>query len=137
MKKNLCIHFLNGFCKKGQNCPFSHDIPNSQFHPKAEHSEIECKFFLKNNCKKPDCTFFHGYCKRLKHIKTISNHKNEINHLLTMDNTKYISSDNKSFYIRISGNDEVYEEKVPEGYNIRKIIYSSNNVICAIQNEKS
>ena len=161
MKKDLCTYFLRGYCKNGQNCEFSHNIPNSKFHPntqfhpnpqfhpnsqyhpnpqnhpKAEPAETQCKYFLKNSCKKPGCSYFHGYCKRLKYIKTISNHKNEINQLLAMDNIKYISSDNKVFYIRKSGNDEVYEEKVPEGYNIRKMIYSSNKVICAIQNEQS
>jgi hypothetical protein len=68
-------------------------------------------------------------------VKKIENHQKPINNLINMDDTKYISSDERTFYIRFSGNNDFHEETIAEGYKIGKLIYSSEKVICAIQKE--
>ena len=137
-KKTVCKFFLNGFCKNGDNCKYSHItgdvVMNPQNQPKfPTQKNNSCTFFLKNACTKNNCPFFHGYCDRLQHVKTIKNHSNEINNLVIMDNTKFISSDTQTFYVRFSGNDEFRAETINQDHKIGKLIYSSNKVICAIQ----
>jgi hypothetical protein len=68
-------------------------------------------------------------------VKKIENHQKPINNLINMDDTKFISSDERTFYIRFSGNDNSHEETIAEDYKIGKLIYSSEKVICAIQKE--
>ena len=82
-----------------------------------------------------NCHFFFFFCERLEHVKKIENHQKPINNLINMDDTKFISSDERTFYIRFSGNDNVHEETIAEDYKIGKLIYSSEKVICAIQKE--
>ena len=137
-KPAVCTFFLKGYCKNGDKCRFAHvkneDVdmysPNKHQYPTKSNT---CRFFMNNNCNKKDCPYFHGYCDRLQHVKTISNHSNEINNLVIMDNTKFISSDQQTFYVRFSRNDEFRGETINQDYQIGKLIYSSNKVICAIQ----
>lgn len=141
MSKQICPFFLKNMCKYGQNCRYSHEIeevPMTPNYPQKNNNQklIPCTFFLKNSCtKKNNCNFFHGYAGRLQHVKTIDNHKNEINNLVNMDDTKYISSDCQVFYVRFSGNDDVHGENIEQDYKIGKLIYSSNKVICAVMKE--
>ena len=138
-KKAVCQYFLNGYCKFGDKCKYSHNIkddidmnpPNQHKFPTQKNNT--CTFFLKNKCTKSGCTYFHGYFDKLQHVKTITNHSNEINNLVIMDNTKFISSDTQTFYVRFSGNDEFHAETINQDHKIGKLIYSSNKVICAIQ----
>ena len=147
-KKTLCKNMLNtGSCKYGDKCYFSHDINvdvnmnqlNPQSQPKNPTKDSStCRYFFGKGgkgCTNKNCPYFHGYCDRLQHVKTISNHQNEINNLVIIDNTKYISSDIQTFYVRFSENDEFRGETIHQDYKIGKLIYSSNKVICAIQKD--
>ena len=129
--KNICPFYLNGKCKFGDKCKNLHQGNP----PQNNHQSKVCTFFLKDSCSRSDCRFFHGYCDILEHVKKIENHQNPINNLINMDDTKFISSDERTFYIRFSGNDNVHEETIAEDYKIGKLIYSSEKVICAIQKE--
>ena len=139
--KAICQHFLKGTCKFGNKCRNYHpddvnmNVPNSQQNPvKIPNKSTTCHFFLNNKCdKKENCEYFHGYCDRLQYVKTIGNHKNEINNLVNMDDTKFISSDFETFYIRFSGNDEYLGENIASEYKIGKLIYSTNKIIFGIQ----
>ena len=128
--KPICTFYLNGKCKYGDKCKYSHDAPMTN-----HKSNNTCTFFLSNKCNKPNCNFFHGYADRLQYLKTIDNHTNEINNLVNMDDKKYISSDSQVFYVRFSGNDEIHGENISQEYKIGKLIYSSNKVIYAIEKE--
>ena len=132
--KKVCLYFLNGNCKFGDKCKNLHQgNPQPQ---QNNHQSKSCNFFLTDSCNRPNCHFFHGYCERLEHVKKIENHQKPINNLINMDDTKFISSDERTFYIRFSGNDNVHEETIAEDYKIGKLIYSSEKVICAIQKEE-
>ena len=91
-------------------------------------------FFLDNKCdKKEKCEYFHGYCDRLQYVKTIGNHKNEINNLVNMYETKFISSDFETFYMIDSGTNQFQGENIIQEYKIGKLIYSNNKIIFGIQ----
>ena len=130
--KVVCNFYINGFCKFGNNCKNIHpDIINQ---PINSQNVRPCKFFLNDKCtKNNDCQFFHGYCNRLEHVKKIVNHKNNINNLINMDESKYISSDDKTFYVRFSNDDAFHDETIANDYKIGKLKYSSEKVICAIE----
>ena len=141
-KKQICPYFLKGNCRFGDKCFNSHDISmiddttnNTQPAPPTFNQQKTCKFFLENKCTNSKCHFFHGYCDRLQHVKTIKDHLYEINNLVNMDNVKFISSDIQSFYVRYSSNDEFYKETISQGYKIGQLTFSSNKVICGIQKE--
>ena len=71
--KQICQFYINGACKKGDKCPYSHDA--EQIHKK----EL-CKFFLSGKCNKGDkclyshdlkeipCKFIHGlgFCENFQ-----------------------------------------------------------------------
>ena len=71
--KQVCQFYINGACKKGDKCPYSHDT--EQIHKK----EL-CKFFLSGKCLKGDkclyshdlseipCKFYHGlgFCENFQ-----------------------------------------------------------------------
>ena len=71
--KQVCQFYINGACKKGDKCPYSHDA--EQIHKK----EL-CKFFLSGKCLKGDkclyshdlseipCKFYHGlgFCENFQ-----------------------------------------------------------------------
>ena len=142
-KRNICKYYLSGCCQFGDKCKNIHNMNgdinmNPQNQPKFPTQKTStCSFFMKNKCNKGNnCNYFHGYCDRLQYVKTISNHLNEINNLVIMDNTKYISSDKQTFYVRFSRNDEFRGETINQDYKIGKLIYSSNKVICAIQKDE-
>ena len=137
--KQICTYYLKGHCKFGGKCKNLHPpnpgpIQAPQTGPSSSSSHT-CSFFLKNACTKKDCHYFHGYCDRLEHVKTLDNHNKEINNLLNMDDTKFISSDEKVFYVRSSENEGIHGETIAQDYKIGKLIYSSNKAICAIQKE--
>lgn len=144
MQKKVCQFYLKGCCRYGKDCKNSHDVPvpmnttntqsNTQSDPNYHNSNDICRYFLTSKCNKGEkCEYFHGYCDRLKHVKTIDDHKNEINNLVKMDDTKYISSDNQIFYVRFSGSDEKYGNNIDQPYTFGKLIYSLNKVVCAVQ----
>ena len=75
-KKQICQFYINGACKKGDQCPYSHDVEQ------IKKNEL-CKFFLTGHCAKGDkclyshnlkefpCKFFHarGFCENLDNCK--------------------------------------------------------------------
>ena len=142
-KKVLCPYFLKNQCIYGNKCRNSHDISmidNSiNIRPAPGNSKGQspntCIFFLDNRCTNKNCAYFHGYCDRLKHVKIIDEHASEINNLVKMDDTKYISSDIQAFYVRFSGNNNNVKKTINQGYKIGKIIFSSDKAICAVQKD--
>lgn len=137
----ICQYFLKNKCKFGNKCRDLHpddiNMITSNSQPNTNHAHQKsstCHFFLTNSCTKKDkCDYFHGYCDRLQYVKTIDNHKNEINNLVNMGDSKYISSDFETFYIRFSGSNEYLGENINSEYKIGKLIYSNNKVIFGIQ----
>ena len=137
-KKKICTFFLKNECRNGNNCPYLHEYPQGMPSNPHPNDNYICKFFLTNSCNKQSgtCNFFHGFGKRLLHIKTIEGNKNYINNLIKMDDTKYISSDDKSFTVHFLQNDEKSETSLDkDGFKIGKMIYSSNKVIFALVKE--
>ena len=82
--KQICQFYINGACKKGDKCPYSHDA--EQIHKK----EL-CKFFLSGKCAKGDkclyshdlseipCKFFHGlgFCENFQNCQFSHERLNE------------------------------------------------------------
>ena len=53
---------------------------------------------MTNSCnKKNNYEYFHGYCDILQYLKIIEKHKNEINCLVNMDDTKLVKYINNTF----------------------------------------
>ena len=131
--KVICKYFIKGLCRYGNRCKNIHpDIVNQPINSKNVRV---CRYFLADNCtKNKDCQYFHGYCNRLELVKKIINHKNNINNLINMDESKYISSDDTTFYVRFSNDDTFHDETIANDYKIGKLKYSSEKVICAIEN---
>ncbi len=138
-KKEVCTYFLQGNCKYGNKCRYSHEI--SQGNPQhPNHIPQPCKYFLTNSCKnsQDECHYFHGYGGCLLHIKTIKKNNEYINNLVRMDDTKFISSDEKGFIISFIQNEEQKEQPFligKEGYKMGKMIFSSNKAIFALRRE--
>ena len=132
-KKELCQNFIKGNCLYGDKCKFSHEIPSDKIIiPKS------CKYFLENRCRNKieKCQFFHGFGGCLLYYKTIKGNKEIINNLVKMDDSKYISSDDKSFVVLFMKNDQKTEKSLEkEGFKIGKMIYSSDKVIFALRRE--
>ena len=132
-KKEICKNFVKGKCIHGDKCYFSHDIPQEMI--KIPQT---CKYFLSNSCynKKSECHHFHGFGGCLFHYKTIKANSGYINNLVKMDDTKFISSDEKSFIVLFLKDDKKSETSLDKkGIKIGKMIYSSDKVIFALQRE--
>ena len=142
-QKKICTHFLQGKCKFGDKCHFSHEIPqNYSENSKVQKTKISpntCKFFLTNSCNKNgNCNFFHGFGDTLMHISTIENVcEKEMINLIKMDDTKFIVSDEHSFFIRFTKSDIApldYSLK-KDGFKIGKMIFSNNKAIFGLKKE--
>ena len=143
--KRICEYFVHGNCKFGDACRNLHVMPPEmqQNHPNGvpknpnthhQRSNI-CKFFLKNSCKNPNCPYFHGYDDQLQFVTSIQNDK-EINNLIKMDETKYITSDYEAFTVRFNGSDEIVKKSLnKEGFKMGKMIFSGNKVIFSLIKE--
>ena len=137
-KREICRYFLKGICNKGNNCPFLHELPQGEAPNPHPIDNSICKFFLSDSCNKTGdtCNFFHGFGKRLFHIKKIERNGSSITNLIKMDDNKYISSDDQNFFVHFIQNDEKAKTSLEkEGFKIGKMIYSSNNVIFGLRKE--
>ena len=139
-KNQICTFFLQNRCNKGDKCIFRHEYPpnyqpnpNQQQHP--QNSSHICRFFLTNTCTKPNCTYFHGYGTKLKHVRMYKGDK-EINNLIKMDETKYIACDGKDFIVRFINNTEESKQSLNKAeFKIGKMIFSGNKVIFGLMKE--
>ena len=67
---------------------------------------------------------------KLEYLKTIEEHKEPINNMISLDNSKYLTSDNNDFYIRsLEENNNKDKDNFGENSKIKKIIYSSEKII--------
>ena len=144
-KNQICTFFLQNRCNRGDKCPYRHEYPpNYQPNPQQQHhphphndpynSHI-CKYFLKNSCTKENCTYFHGYGTKLRHLKTYKGDK-EISNLIKMDETKYIASDEKDFIVRFTNNTEESKQSLnKDEFKIGKMIFSGNKVNFGLMKE--
>jgi len=74
--RSMCIHFVNGSCKDGAGCLFSHDLENAQLPQQAQVAQaqqaqlaiqasgqsgsVHCPWFSKGFCKNGDgCPYVH------------------------------------------------------------------------------
>ena len=142
-KNQICTFFLQNRCNRGDKCPYRHEYPpnyqpnpQQQHHPHNDpHNSHICKFFLKNSCTKENCTYFHGYGTKLRHLKTYKGDK-EISNLIKMDETKYIASDEKDFIVRFTNNTEESKQSLnKDEFKIGKMIFSGNKVIYGLMKE--
>ena len=133
--KEICTYFLEGRCNRGNKCNFSHDIPQG-----VNLVPQTCQYFLTNSCKnkKDECRFFHGFGGCLLHMKSIKVKQEYIQNLVKMDDTKFISSDEKGFIVFFIQNEKPEEKPFildKEGFKIGKMIFSSNKAIFALRRE--
>ena len=104
-KDQICQFYINGACKKGENCPFSHNCPQI-------HKRELCKFFLSGYCTKGSsclyshnlkdypCKFYHarGFCENFENCKFSHKRLNEdeIN-LFIKENEDFLMETKKKF----------------------------------------
>eukprot|EP00434_Breviolum_minutum_P042750 symbB.v1.2.038065.t1/scaffold5805.1/size23493/2 len=56
-----CRYWQNGFCSKGESCPFSHEGEQKEPPQAQNFKTILCKYFAQGNCTRGDsCNFAHG-----------------------------------------------------------------------------
>ena len=59
-KTSICKYYLEGTCKKGEQCSHAHHEKELQEKPVLSKTRM-CKQVLRNgNCNDPECTFAHG-----------------------------------------------------------------------------
>ena len=68
-----------------------------------------------------------------EYIKTIEDHNQTINNIISLDNLNYITSDNNEFYIRTLKNKETLKDNFGKDSKILKIIYSSGKIIFSVE----
>lgn len=136
--KNQICKFFNRpeGCRNGDKCPYIHQIngtvPNTfQHNPQNKHDSHVCKYFLNNtNCPfYPKCAYFHGYCEKLAFNNTLEEHQKPIKAIISLDEVKYLSSDEDTFFVRTGENGFIHKQTVENGFKIGKIIFSGNKVI--------
>lgn len=148
MNREICKYYLQGNCKFGANCKYYHPPPElmpSNFQPMNPHPPHQpnqtrsttCKFFLKNEKCRPDCFFFHGYCERLEFVNTLTEHKLNIEYLISMTESKFITADSSEFFIRMVNDFSNAYEKKNEDKNdkIVKMAFYNSKLICAIERQ--
>ena len=71
---------------------------------------------------------------KLEYLKTIEEHKEPINNMISLDNSKYLTSDNNEFYIRsLDENNNKDKDNFGENSKIKKIIYSFEKIIFIVE----
>lgn len=143
-KKNIeCRYFKSGCCKNGDRCPYLHTPNNPSFssNPSPQNNETEshiCRHFIKDDCSRKNCAYFHGYLEKLEFVTKIDNHKKDIQCLIKMDDKKFVSSDISVFFVRMIEGEEIkffnYEVNESE-YKIGKVSFFNNKVILGMEKQ--
>ena len=88
----------------------------------------------KRNKKKQFKKALNSECfnRELEYIKTIEEHNQPINNIISLDNINYITSDHNEFYIRNLENNNTLKDNFGQDSKIHKIIYSSGKMIFSV-----
>ena len=88
----------------------------------------------KRNKKKQFKKALNSECfnRELEYIKTIEEHNQPINNIISLDNLNYITSDHNEFYIRNLENNNTLKDNFGQDSKIHKIIYSSGKMIFSV-----
>ena len=74
-----------------------------------------------------------GFKGELEYIKTIEEHNQPINNIISLDNLNYITSDNNEFYLRTLENNNTLKDNFGKDSKIQEIIYSSGKIIFSVE----
>ena len=66
-------------------------------------------------------------------IKSIEDHNQPINNIISLDGLNFITSDNNEFYIRTLENNETLKDNFGKNSKIHKIIYSLGKIIFSVE----
>ena len=96
---------------------------------------ISKKTPIKKNKKKQIKKPFNSedFNREFEYIKTIEEHNQPINNIISLDNLNYITSDNNEFYIRTLENNNTLKDNFGKDSKIHKIIYSSGKIIFSVE----
>lgn len=117
--KKICKNYLNGICFYGNKCFYSHDIPN----------KFNSDF---NKNKKPKSS--ENDSGKLEYLNTIEEHNQNIDNIIALNDSNYLTSDINEFYIRTIGMNNSNKENFEKDSKINKVIYSSGKIIFAVEN---
>ena len=116
--KKMFKNYSKGFYPNQNKYNFTKNKPNI----KNENKQVQKPFNTEN---------LNG---KLKYIKTIEEHTQPINNIISLDNLKYLTSDNNEFYIRtLEENNETLKDNFGKDSKINKIIYSSGKIIFSVE----
>ena len=115
--KKMFKNYSKGFYPNQNKYNFTKNKPNIQ----NESKQVQKPFNTAN---------LYG---KLQYIKTIEEHTQPINNIISLDNLKYLTSDNNEFYIRTLENNENLKENFGKDSKINKIIYSSGKIIFSVE----
>ena len=115
--KKMFKNYSKGFYPNQNKYNFTKNKPNI----KNESKQVQKPFNTAN---------LNG---KLQYIKTIEEHTQPINNIISLDNLKYLTSDNNEFYIRTLENNENLKENFGKDSKINKIIYSSGKIIFSVE----
>ena len=143
--KQICQFYINGACKKGEKCPYSHNVEQ------IKKKEL-CKFFLSGNCSKGDkclyshnlkeipCKFFHGrgLCENYEKCPFSHNRLNqseimefikENENFLIETKKKYGKTNMDDFFDKYINEKNKNNEylMIPDNININDNNYNNNN----------
>jgi len=107
-------------------------------HVSSSSSKI-CSFFMKGNCNKANCKFFHGYAENLQHIDLEKIHEKNIVSMCQISDKKFISADDNMVQIWIISAEDKKKcvgQQSFENEKITKVIFSGEKAIVATQIEQ-
>ena len=107
--------------------------------PVSGTSSKICNFFMKGNCNKTNCKFFHGYAENLQHIDLEKIHEKNIVSMCQISDKKFISADDNMVQIWIISAEDKKKcvgQQSFDNEKITKVIFSGEKAIVATQIEQ-
>jgi hypothetical protein len=98
-----------------------------------------CNFFLKGNCSKTNCKFFHGYAENLQHIDTEKIHEKNITSMCQINDKKFITADDYMVQIWVISAEDKKKcvgQQSFDSEKITKVIFSGEKAIVATKIEQ-
>ena len=119
---------MNGYKKVFKK--YTQGYKSNQF----KHKTSKSSFYKQHkNISNQNSESSKSLIRKLEYYTTIEEHKESINNMIFLDNSKYLTSDKNEFFIRILEENNKDKDNFGENSKIKKIIYSSGKIIFIVE----